>query len=338
MAPLTNAQWLLAARPQGEIRESDFEYREVPVPQLEEGEFRVRNIYLSLDPTNRIWMNDAASYLPKLELGEVMRGITLGVVEESRNPGFSSGEHVTGLLGWQRYTVSDATGVAKLPPIPLPLTAHHGLLGHIGFTAYWGLIDIGKPNPGETLVVSAAAGAVGSLAAQIGKILGMRVVGIAGSEEKCRWLREDLGLDGAINYRTENVAKALSQNCPDGIDVYFENVGGEILEAVLSQINLKARIVVCGLISQYNAQTPPPGPRNLGMILMRRARMEGFIVTDYLNRSQEAAMKLVGWALEGKLKYRIDLVQGLENAPSALKRLFTGGNQGKLLVQVSPES
>lgn len=310
------------------------------MPALADGKVLVRLVYLSLDPTNRVWMNEADSYLPAMKLGEVMRGGGIGVVEESRHGDFAAGDLVQGLLGWQNYAVLPGPALTKLPKgLPVPATAFFGLLGHIGLTAYFGLLDIGKPQPGETLVVSTAAGAVGSLVGQIGKIKGLRVVGLAGSNGKCRWIKNELGYDAAINYKTENVRQALERHCPEGIDVYFDNVGGETLETVLDLINLRARISVCGMISQYNAdqQHPVPGPRNLANLIMKRARMEGFLCTDYLIRAEEAFTAMMGWYLQGKLKYRVDIVQGLENAPKALAKLFDGTNTGKLIVQASPE-
>src|SRR5271165_1806251 len=333
-----NRQWRLAARPQGIVENSDFQWREEAVPALEDGQVLVRNIYLSLDPSNRVWMNDADSYLPKLPLGAIMRGGAIGVVEESKNPKFTTGDIVQGLLNWQEFAVSDGSGLTKLPSIPgVPLTAFQGLLGHIGFTAYFGLFDIGQPKPGETLVVSAAAGAVGSIAGQMGKIAGCRVVGIAGSAEKCEWLTGELAFDAAVNYKKEPVRVGLRRSCPNGIDIDFENVGGDILEAVLSQINLNARIVVCGMISQYNTGGTMRGPANFGTILVKRARVQGFIVFDYASRYPEAAAKIIEWLKEGKLKYRVDLVDGLRTAPTALNRLFDGANIGKLLVKLSEE-
>jgi NADPH-dependent curcumin reductase CurA len=267
-----------------------------------------------------------------------MRGITLGVVEQSRHAQFPEGALVQGTLGWQDYALSNGTGLTLLPNDPsIPLSAYLGLYGIIGPTAYFGLLDIGKPRAGETLVVSAAAGAVGSLVGQIGKIKGCRVVGIAGSEEKCRWIKDELGFDAAINYKTEPVRATLKRHCPDGIDVHFENVGGEILDAALSLINLHARIVLCGLISQYNATRPVPGPYYFGNVLTRRARIEGFIILDYMHRAQEAARELSQWHAEGRLRYRVEVVEGLENAPRTLNKLFDGSNQGKLIVKVSTD-
>lgn len=334
MASKTNHQWRLAARPEGLIKESDFTWTEETVPEIQDGQLLVHNLYLSLDPTMRMWAT-RDTYLPAVKIGEVMRGTTIGVVEESRNPKFKVGDHVSGLLGWQKYAVTDGKGINVLPNLPgVPLTAHFGLFGHIGMTAYFGLLEIGKPQPGDTLVVSAAAGAVGSLVGQIGKIKGCRVVGIAGADDKCKWIVDELGFDAAINYKTENVYEALKKQCPNGIDIDFENVGGEIMDAVLAQINLRARIVLCGLISGYNATQPVPGPYNFANILVQRARVEGFIVLDYAPRAMECMTELGQWLKEGKIKYRIDEVDGLKSAPMALNKLFEGTNIGKLVVRI----
>lgn len=334
MTTKTNHQWRLAARPEGLIKETDFTRSEEPLPDLQDGQLLVRNLYLSLDPTMRMWAT-RDTYLPAVKIGEVMRGTTIGVVEESRNPKFKAGDHVSGLMGWQEYAVTDGKGINVLPNLPgVPLTAHFGLFGHIGMTAYFGLLDIGKPQPGETLVVSAAAGAVGSLVGQIGKIKGCRVVGIAGADDKCKWIVDELGFDAAINYKTENVYEALKKHCPNGIDIDFENVGGEIMDAILAQINLRARIVLCGLISGYNATKPVPGPYNFANILVQRARIEGFIVLDYAPRAMECMTELGQWLKEGKIKYRIDEVDGLNQAPMALNKLFEGTNIGKLVVKI----
>ncbi len=333
-----NRLWRLAARPEGLIQESDFEFHEEPVRAPGEGQLLIRNIYLSLDPANRGWVTDKPSYVPPVPLGEVMRGIAVGVVEDSRHARFQPGDIVQGMLGWQTYLLSDGSGLQRLPSgTMLPLTASLGLFGHIGLTAYFGLLEIGKPESGETLVVSAAAGAVGSLVGQIGKLKGCRVVGITGSREKCRWITEDLGFDCSINYKQEAVAEKLRECCVEGIDVYFDNVGGETLDAVLGHINKHVRLVICGLISQYNAEEPVPGPFNFANVLLRSARVEGFIVLDFLDRAGEALQDLSQWLAEGKLQYRVDVVEGLENAPRALNRLFDGSNRGKLIVQVSDE-
>lgn len=334
MSVTLNHQWRLVSRPVGNLRESDFQWVESTIPELGDSQVLVRILYLSLDPTYRMWAA-ADTYLPAVKLGDVMRGITIGIVEKSRHPGFPEGAHVQGLLGWQQYAVCNGNELTILPEIPgIPLDAHFGLFGHIGMTAYFGLIDIAQPRAGETLVVSAAAGAVGSLVGQIGKISGCHVVGIAGSDQKRRWLVDDLGFDAVINYKQEDVAAGLQASCPNGIDIDFENVGGSILEAVLAKINLNARIVLCGLISGYNATSPQPGPANFANILVRRATVKGFIVLDYAPRALEAMSALGQWYREGRLKYRIDQVEGLNQAPSALSRLFTGENIGKLLVKL----
>ena len=337
MSELMNQQWRLAKRPVGLVDDDTLTLSEEAVPELQDGQFRLRIRYISLDPTNRVWMNDADSYLPAVKIGAVMRGGGIGVIEESKHPGFAVGDHVSGLLGWQKYVVSDGSFVSKLPELGIPLTAHFGLLAHIGITAYFRVLDIGKPKAGETLVVSAAAGAVGSIAGQIGKISGCHVVGIAGSDEKCQWLTGSLGFDAAINYHKEDLREALKRTCPNGIDIYFENVGGKTLEAVLDNINLHARIPLCGMISLYNQATPEPAPRNLSRLIMKRALMQGFLVSDYMPRAAEAVKDIVLWHAAGKLQYRVDIVKGLENTPKALNKLFDGSNQGKLIVEVSPE-
>jgi hypothetical protein len=280
-------------------------------------------------------MSDQPSYVPPVALGEVMRGFAIGVVEQSRNDLFPEGTVVTGLLGWQDYALSDAKDLQALPQNPaIPLTAYFGLFGLVGMTAYFGLLDIGRPQEGETLVVTAAAGAVGSIVGQIGKIKGCRVVGIAGSDEKCRWIADELGFDAAVNYRTENVPEKLREACPHGIDVLYENVGGAVFDAGLALINLHARIVLCGMISIYNNTAPAPGPYFLGNLIIKRARMEGFLVLDYFDRAQEALADLMKWHGEGKLRYRVDVVEGLEEAPRAINKLFDGTNKGKLIVKL----
>lgn len=334
-----NRQWRLARRPVGDIKDGDLEFVETPIPTPGAGEILIRNIYLSLDPTNRIWMSDMDQYMPPVEIGDVMRGGTIGVVETSNDPSLKPGDVVLpGLGGWQEYLVAPANAVNKIPAeLGVPLDAWMSALGATGATAYFGLLEIGQPKPGETVVVSAAAGAVGSIVGQIAKIKGCRVVGIAGSDEKCRWVTEELGFDTCINYKTGNILEQLRAACPNGIDVDFENVGGEILDAVLTLINQNARISLCGLISTYNAADPVPGPYMFRNILMKRARVEGFIITDFLSRFPEAIQSLAGWMMEGRLKYKTDIVDGLENAATAVNRLFTGANTGKLLIRISPE-
>ncbi len=337
MAEYINRQWRLAARPVGHFKPTDFTWHEEPVPDLAEGQILVRNIYLSLDPTNRIWAAQD-SYLPAVPLGEVMRGVAIGVVEASRHEGFPVGTFVQGLLGWQLYYVGNGQGLTRIAKVPgHSLLLYHGVLGAIGLTAYFGLLDIGRPKEGETLVVSAAAGAVGSLVGQIGKIKGCHVVGIAGGPEKCRWIVEDLGFDAAIDYKHEDVAAALARCCPKGIDVYFDNVGGVILDAALARMNNFGRIVACGAISQYTSEKPPTGPSNFLLVISKRLRIEGFIVLDYMPRAQEAIPQLLEWVNQGRLKYRLDVVDGLENAPQAVQKLFDGSNVGKLVVRVSEE-
>jgi NADPH-dependent curcumin reductase CurA len=337
MSKRINRQWRLAARPQGLIEAGDFEWCEEPVRALEDGEVLVRTIYLSLDPANRGWVREGPSYVEPVKIGDVMRGLTVGVVEASRNRRFAEGDLVSGHVGWQDYGISDGSDLRVIPAGPLPLTAHLGLLGIVGLTAYFGLLDVGRPKAGETLVVSGAAGAVGSIVGQIGKIVGCRVVGIAGTDAKCDWLTGELGFDAAVNYKTESVARKLHKYCPDGIDLNFENVGGEILDAELMWINNHARVVICGLISGYNATEPVPGPSAFPMVLIRRARVEGFIVIDYLPRADEAIQKLSGWYAEGRLTYRVDVYDGLETAPRNINRLFDGTHDGKLIIKVSDE-
>ncbi len=332
-----NRQWKLKHRPVGDLAPGDLELVESPVPVPGDGQILVRNIYLSLDPTNRIWMSDMDQYMPPVEIGDVMRGGTIGVVETSNNPAYQKGDIVQPFdMGWQDYVVSG--GGQKLMTGPgLPILAYMGGLGMTAVTAYFGLLDIGKPKPGETVVVSAAAGAVGSIVGQIAKLKGCRVVGLAGTDDKCHWVVDELGFDACINYRKENVLEALRRECPKGIDVYFENVGGEILDAVLTLINLEARIPVCGLISTYNADGPVPGPYMFRNILMKRALLKGFIVIDYFPRIGEFMADMPGWIASGQVKWKVDVRQGLENAPTILQDLFTGGNTGKLVVQIGPE-
>jgi NADPH-dependent curcumin reductase len=330
----TNRQWILKRRPTGEIKPGDLELVTRPLPEPGPGQFRTRTIYLSLDPTNRIWMSDMDQYMPPVGLGDVMRGGTLSVIEASNHPDFADGDIVSGIAGWQEYAIE--SGGQKLPRGPAPLTAYMSVLGMTGATAYFGLLDLGQPKPGETVVVSAAAGAVGSIVGQIAKLKGCRVVGIAGSDEKCRHLVEDFGFDACINYKKENIRAALRRECPNGIDVDFENAGGEILDAVMELINLKARIVLCGLISGYNLDEQPRGP-SLTNVLMKRARIEGFIIIDYFPRLGEFFAEMAPWVMQGKIKYDVHVEDGIENTLTALNLLFTGGNTGKLLLKMSEE-
>ena len=334
-----NRVWRLARRPVGEVTPDVLSLETEPLPAPADGEVLVRLNYLSLDPTNLVWMRDIPQYMPPVGLGEVMRGIICGTVIESRSPSIAEGDVVGGVGGWADYQVLPARRLNKLAPAgPLPLLDTWAILSVVAPTAYFGLMDIGQPKPGETLVVSTAAGAVGSIASQIGKLKGCRVVGLAGSADKCAWLENDLKLDAVINYKTENVAQALRRECPNGIDIYFDNVGGDILDACLALMNLKGRIITCGQISNYATQGSWGGPKNYSAILMQRLHVEGFIVLDYLHRYPEALAALVPWILEGKLQYRLDVVDGLENAASAVTRLATGENKGKLVVAVAPRA
>ena len=331
-----NRQFLLKSRPVGRIRESDFEYREQPVPVPGAGQVLVRNVYLSLDPAMRGWMNAGRSYIPPVAIGDVMRGITVGRVAASNHPGFAEGDIASGLLGWQDYGVAEAKHLEKVSH-GLPMTASLSVLGLTGRTAYFGLLDVGKPEKGETVVVSGAAGAVGSVAGQIARLKGCRVVGIAGSRDKCAWLTGELGFDAAVDYKTGDLERDLRRHCPGGVDVFYDNVGGGTLDTVLRLINTGARIVICGAISAYNATEPVPGPYNLRMLLVKRARMEGFIIFDYRDRYAEATARLAQWVEEGKIAYAEDVVDGLEKAPKVINRLFDGANTGKLIIRISDE-
>ena len=338
MAGLVNRQWLLARRPRGMVGAEDFEWAEVPVPDLSEGEVLVRNLYLSCDPTQRGWIA-RDTYLPAVKVGEVMRSLAAGRVVRSRGSRFMPGQLVQGMLGWQDYAVvTPQSGSSLAPLLPgVPIEASLSVLGMNGLTAYFGLLEIGRPQQGETVVVSAAAGATGSAAGQIALIKGCRVIGIAGGAEKCRYLTE-LGFHAAIDYKTEDVKARLRETCPRGIDIYFDNVGGEILDAALAHLAMRGRIVLCGAIARYNDEVLAPGPSNYGQLVVQRGRMEGFIVLDYYGRAAEALPVLHGWMKEGRLKYRADVVHGLENAPAALARLFKGENQGKQLVKIADAS
>lgn len=332
-----NRQWVLASRPTGMVEPSCFELRSEDVPVPDEGEFVVRNLYLSLDPAMRGWMTDLPNYVPPVGIGEVMRGACVGRVAQSRHPDYESGDLVVGVFGWQDYAISDGGGILPATKVPegVPPTVPIGILGITTLTAYFGLKEIAKPKEGETVVVSGAAGATGSVAGQLARIWGCRVVGIAGGPEKCDWLTGELGFDGAIDYKNEHVRRRLRELCPDGIDVFWDNVGGEALEAALANLAMHARVVLCGAISTYNAAERPPGPSNYMNLLVRRSRMEGFVVFDYLARTDEALAELAPLIGEGKIRYREDVRDGLECAPQALVDLYTGANTGKLLVKIA---
>jgi len=333
-----NHQVRLAARPVGAVKPTDWSRTEEAVPTPAAGQFVVKVLYLSLDPAMRGWMNDnKASYIPPVGLGEVMRALAVGRVVASNNAGFAVGEHVTGLLGAQEYAVTDGNGLFKVDPRLAPLPVYLSTLGMPGLTGYFGLLEVGQPKAGETVVVSGAAGAVGSVVGQVAKIKGARVVGIAGGADKCRYLVEELGFDAAIDYKRENVAEALAAHCPKGVDVYFDNVGGDILDAVLTRLARGARVVICGAISQYNNTTPVKGPANYLSLLVQRATMTGIVVSDYYPRAGQAMMEMGDWIAAGKLKTREDIVQGLDKFPEAFDMLFSGANQGKLVLQVAAD-
>jgi NADPH-dependent curcumin reductase CurA len=331
-----NHAFRLARRPSGLPTREDWTYTEEPVPEPGDGEVLVQLEYLSLDPAMRGWMNDVKSYVPPVAIGEVMRALGAGRVIASRNPKFAVGDHVTGVLGIQAYAISNGRGLTKVDPTVAPLPVYLGTLGMTGWTAYFGLLDIGKPKPGDTVVVSGAAGAVGMVAGQIAKIKECRVVGIAGGPDKCAYLTGELGFDAAVDYKAGDVRKALREHCPKGIDVYFDNVGGDILDAALANLARGARIVICGAISQYNATTAVKGPSNYLSLLVNRASMTGMVVFDYADRYGDATRELAGWLAAGKLKSREEIVRGLETFPDALLKLFRGENTGKLVLAVAP--
>jgi len=330
---MENKRVLLASRPTGWVSEDNFRIETSPLPQPREGEVLVKNIYLSLDPYMRGRMNEGKSYAARQEIGEVMIGGTVGEVIESKNPKFAQGDKVLGMLGWQQYGLSDGKGLNKVDASRVPLSAYLGVLGMPGVTAWVGLLDICQPKAGETVVVSAASGAVGSVVGQIAKLKGCRAVGIAGGRQKCDYVVKELGFDACVDYKAGELNEALKAAVPDGIDCYFENVGGEILDAALRRMNAFSRIAVCGLISQYNA-TEPYGVKNFQSILTNRIKVQGFIVSDRMELWARALPELIGWVASGKIKYRETVAQGLENAPKAFIGLLKGENLGKQLVKL----
>ena len=334
MTTQTNRQFLLAKRPVGPATRDTFTYQEVAVGEPADGQILVKNQYLSLDPAMRGWMNEGKSYIPPVGIGDVMRALGVGQVIASNHPGFAVGDYVNGALGVQDYYLGAPHGFYKVDPQLAPLPRYLSVLGMTGMTAYFALLDIGAPKPGDTVVLSGAAGAVGSIAGQIAKLKGCRVVGIAGGQEKCRFLIDELGFDGAIDYKNEDVQAGLKRECPKGVDVYFDNVGGEILDAVLSRLALRARVVICGAISQYNNKEAVKGPANYLALLVNRARMEGFVVMDYIAQYPAAGQEIAGWLAKGQLKSKEDIVEGLENFPEMLMKLFSGENFGKLVLKV----
>jgi NADPH-dependent curcumin reductase CurA len=331
-----NRQWVLATRPKGMVKETDFAYRETAIPTPQNGEFLVRNLYISFEPAMRGWMMDRPSYIPPVQIGEVMRAWGVGQVVESRHPDFNPGDFVHGMFGWQDYIATSARGIMPVTKIApgLSHTILLSVLGLNGITAYFGLLDLGRPQAGETVVVSGAAGATGSVAGQIAKIKGCRVIGIAGGSKKCEWLASEAGFDAAIDYKSEHVQERLKELCPSGINIFYDNVGGEILDAALAHIALKARVVLCGAISRYNEEAPSPGPKNYFNLVIQRARMEGFIVLDYAPKFDAALKELISWVAAGKIKYKEDVQEGFKNVPKTFLRLFQGKNFGKQLLKI----
>jgi NADPH-dependent curcumin reductase len=330
---LVNTQCRLAARPVGLPNISDWEVVEGPVGSPADGEFLVRVEYVSVDPAMRTWMNAGRSYVPAVELGEVMRAGGIGRVVESRNANFAVGDEVYGVFGVQRYAVSDGRGVTRVDTAIAPAPVHLGALGVSGLTAYFGLLDVGRPEPGQTVVVSGAAGSVGSIAGQIARIKGCRAIGIAGGQQKCQWLVEDLGFDGAIDYKAANLHEQLKAQAPNGIDVFFDNVGGEALEAALARLARGARVVLCGAVSQYNATTAMRGPANYMQLLVARASMTGFVIFDYAHRYAEGVAQLAKWLGSGELRSREQIIRGdVSDFPEILLALFRGENTGKLVL------
>src|SRR5216684_4757531 len=336
--PAINKQITLAARPSGMPKPSDFKLVESSIPEPGPGEILVRTLYVSVDPYMRGRMNDAKSYAPPVQIGEVMGAGAVGKVVASKNPQFHAGDTVEGFFGWQEYAISNGKGVRKIDPALAPVSTALGILGIPGLTAYFGLLDIAKPRAGETVVVSGAAGAVGSLAGQIAKIKGCRVVGIAGTDEKIAWLRDELGFDAAFNYKTTTDYRAtLAELCPKGVDVYFDNVGGTITDAVFWHLNTGARIALSGQIAQYCADKMETGPRLLGHLIVKQARAEGFLVFQFASRYAEGLTAMAAWLKAGKLKYREQFVNGIENTPRAFIGMLQGENTGKQLVRVAAE-
>jgi NADPH-dependent curcumin reductase CurA len=330
---LVNAQCRLAARPVGLPKPSDWDYVEEPAPEAGDGQFRVQVEYLSLDPAMRAWMNPGRSYIPPVEIGEVMRAAGIGRVIDSHHPDHRVGDRVYGVFGVQRYAVSDGAGVTPVDTSVASAPAHLGVLGLSGLTAYFGLLDLGRPEPGQTVVVSGAAGSVGSIVGQIARIKGCRAVGVAGGPDKCRWLVDELGFDAAVDYKAGDLRGQLKAAAPDRIDVFFDNVGGEVLDQALLRLARGARVVICGAISQYNATEPPPGPANYMQLLVARASMTGFVIFDYAKRYAEGVAQLAQWLQSGELRSREDVVHGdIEHFPDVLLRLFHGENTGKLVL------
>ncbi|WP_372778629.1 NADP-dependent oxidoreductase [Litorivivens sp.] len=334
-----NRQWIFTERPQGFVDSNTFSYREVPLPtpDLEAGEVLVKTLYLSFDPAMRGWMDDKPSYLPPVELGTPMRASGIGQVVASEREDLPVGTLVMGFLNWQDYAVFDSNSAGSLNALPAGTPPDMALsaFGGTSMTAYFGLFDVGQPKAGETVLVSGAAGATGSVVCQLAKLKGCRVIGIAGGPEKCDWLKTECGVDEVIDYRNEDLNERLAAIAPMSIDLFFDNVGGDMLEAAIEQMADHGRIVLCGAIAGYNASEPPPGPRNMMTLIARRIRMQGFIMLDYLHRIEEFQAEFGTWVLEGKIKTREDIQEGFENIPATLNRLFEGRNQGKQLLKLA---
>ncbi len=327
-----NRQWLLAKRPVGMVQESDFELAQAEVPSPGDGQILVRAKMLAFEPAMRGWIDDKPNYLPPVPLGGVMRGTSVAEVVESKLEGFEPGDLVTGMFGWQEWALTD--GAARKLPKGVDPALAISVLGVTGVTAYYGLLEIGKPEAGQTVVVSGAAGATGSVAGQIAKRKGCRVIGIAGGRDKCAWLTDEAHFDEAIDYKNEDVDARLEELCPDGMDVFYDNVGGRVLNSALGRLAHGARVVVCGSISAYNEKEKPPGPANYYDIVQKRARMEGFVILDYLPKAAEAVAELARWVDEGHIAWKADVQHGFENAPKTLLRLYEGSNFGKQLLEL----
>jgi NADPH-dependent curcumin reductase CurA len=332
---MTNRQQILAHRPVGMPTTDTWTLTETEVPELKDGEVLIRNHYVSLDPAMRGWMNDARSYIPPVQLGEVMRAGTVGeVVKANNHPTFKVGDVLSGWGGVQEYSVTDGTNYYQVDTRLAPMPTYIGTLGMPGMTAYFGILEVGKIKEGDVVVVSGAAGAVGSIVGQVAKIKGCKVIGIAGGPDKCKYVVEELGFDACIDYKNDSVAAGLKEHCPKGLDVYFDNVGGEILDHCLARLKMNARIVICGAISQYNNRENVQGPKNYLSLLVNRATMQGMVVFDYAPKYGEAAREMGQWMAEGKLKSREDIYEGIENFYETFTRLFTGEKKGKLVLKL----
>jgi NADPH-dependent curcumin reductase len=334
MTEIVNRQWKLASRPVGMVTTDHFEYAEVPAPSLRDNDCLVRTLYVSFDPAMRAFLRDGPSYIPPQPIGEVMRAGGIGQVVESRSPALRTGDLVVGGFGWQDYAAVAAASAMKISGNQ-PLPSYLGVLGGTGLTAYFGLLHVGQLAANETVLISGAAGATGSTAAQIAKLKGCRTIGIAGGREKRRWLLEELRLDGAIDYKNEDVAGRLAGLCPDGVHVYFDNVGGRVLEAAIGSMAIRGRIAISGMISGYNDAQPAPGPANLFQMVVRRIRMEGFLLFDFAPQFDAARRELEGWLASGQLKSYVDVQEGFENIPRTFLRIFTGENIGKQVLKIA---